>query len=197
MSFEDGCTLAVTGVTSLQSLRDHGKIEQGMDVLINGASGGIGTYAVQIAKILGAKVTGVCSSRNVKLVKSLGADKVIDYTQQNWSRMSDKFDIILDAVGNKSFSQAKNNLKKNGIIVKLNITPKNLMEQYILSLFSSKKAKMVLLKNRKEDVKWVRDQIAIGRIKVIHDKSFRLEDVRKAHLYSETERARGKIILKP
>jgi len=197
MSFEDGCTLAVTGVTSLQSLRDHGKLEEEMDVLINGASGGIGTYAVQIAKILGATVTGVCSSRNVRLVKSLGADKVIDYTQHNWSRMSEKFDIILDAVGNKSFSQVSNNLKKKGILIKLNITAKNWLEQNILSLFSTKKVKMVLLKNRKEDVKWIRDQIVIGKIKVIHDKSFKLEDARKAHEYSEMGRTRGKIVLKP
>ncbi|MGC9342118.1 MAG: NAD(P)-dependent alcohol dehydrogenase [Bacteroidales bacterium] len=197
MSFEDGCTLAVTGVTSLQSLRDHGKLEEGMEVLINGASGGIGTYAVQIARILGAKVTGVCSTRNIKLVRSLGADKVIDYTQQNWSRMNEKYDIILDAVGNKTFTQVRNNLKKKGILIKLNITPKNWLEQNFLSLFSTKKAKMVLLKSRKDDVKWVRDQIAIGNIRVIHDKSFKLENTRKAHEYSETERARGKIILKP
>lgn len=197
ISFEDGCTLAVTGVTSLQALRDHGKLEEGMEVLINGASGGIGTYAVQIAKILGANVTGVCSSRNIRLIKSLGADKVIDYTSQNWSRMSEKYDIILDAVGNKTFSQVKNNLKKNGVMVKLNITPANWIEQNILSLFSTKKVKMILLKNRKEDVQWVRDHIAIGKIKVIHDKSFKLADVRKAHEYSETGRTRGKIILKP
>lgn len=197
MSFEDGCTLAVTGVTSLQSLRDQGKLREGMEALINGASGGIGTYAVQIAKLLGASVTGVCSTRNVRLVKSLGADKVIDYTQQNWNRMSQKYDIILDAVGNKSFSQVKNNLKKKGVLIKLNITTKNWIDQYLLSLLSTKKSKMVLLKTRKDDVKWIRDHIALGNIKVIHDKSYKLEDARKAHEHSETGRARGKIILKP
>lgn len=197
MSFDDGCTLAVTGTTSYQALNFHERLKKGMDVLINGSSGGIGTYAVQIGKILGANVTGVCSSKNVELTKSLGADRVIDYTQQNWTRKSDKYDIILDAVGNLNFRKVKKCLKKKGILIKLNITPKNWIDQNITSLLSTKKLKMVLLKSRKEDVKWVRDQIAMGNIKVIHDRSYKLEDARKAHEYSETGRAKGKIILKP
>ncbi len=197
MSFEEGCTLAVTGVTSLQALRDHAGLEEGMEVLINGASGGVGTYAVQIAKVLGAKVTGVCSSTNKRLVKSLGADRVIDYTKENWNKKDFKYDIILDAVGNKKYKQVKKNLNKHGILIKLNLSLKTYFDQYITSLFSTKKVKMVLLKNVPDDVKWVRDQIALGNIRVIIDKKFKLEDARKAHIYSETERARGKIILKP
>ncbi len=197
ISFEEGCTLAVTGVTSLQALRDHAGLEEGMEVLINGASGGVGTYAIQIAKILGANATGVCSSTNKRLVKSLGADRVIDYTRENWNEKGYKFDIILDAVGNKKYRQVKENLKKHGILIKLNISPATYFDQYITSLFSTKKVKMVLLKNIPDDVKWVRDQIALGNIRVVIDKQFKLEEVRKAHIYSETERARGKIILKP
>jgi len=197
ISFEEGCTLAVTGVTSLQALRDHAGLEEGMEVLINGASGGVGTYAVQIAKILGARVTGVCSSTNKRLVKSLGADRVIDYTKENWNKKGYKYDIILDAVGNKKYSQVKKNLNKYGILIKLNLSARTYYDQYITSLFSTQKVKMVLLKNIPDDVKWVRDQIALGNIRVVIDKKFKLEDVRKAHIYSETERARGKIILKP
>lgn len=197
IGFEEGCTLAVAGVTSLQALRDHGRLQEGMQVLINGASGGIGTYAVQIAKILGTHVTAVCSTQNVRLVKSLGADIVIDYTQHNWSAQKNTYDLILDAVGNKKYSRVKKNLKKNGTLIKLNFTPGNAFEQYVESLFSSKKVKVILLKNLREDVKWVRDQIALGLIKVILDKSFKLQDVRRAHEYSETGRAKGKIILKP
>lgn len=197
MSFEEGCTLAVTGVTSLQALRDHAGLEEGMEVLINGASGGVGTYAVQIAKLLGARVTGVCSSTNKRLVKSLGADRVVDYTVENWNKKGYKYDIILDAVGNKNYKQVKKNLNKQGVLIKLNLSPRTYFDQYITSLFSTKKVKMVLLKNVPDDVKWVRDQIALGNIRVVIDKKFKLEDVRKAHIYSETERARGKIILKP
>ncbi len=196
-SFEEGCTLAVTGATSLQALRDHAGLEEDMEVLINGASGGIGTYAVQIAKLLGARVTGVCSTSNKKLVKSLGADRVIDYTKENWNRKDDKYDIILDAVGNKKFLQVKKNLYDHGILIKLNLSPRTYFDQYVTSLFSNKKVKMVLLKNKADDIKWVRDQIALGNIRVILDKKFKLMDVRKAHEYSETGRARGKIILKP
>jgi len=197
MSFEEGSTLAVTGVTALQALRDHGGLEEGMKVLINGASGGFGVYALQIAKILGANVTAVCSTKNLRLVRSLKADKVIDYTKKSWYRGDEKFDIIIDAVGNLTFRKVKHNLNKHGILIKLNLSAKTWFDQYFTSLFNNKKVKMILLKNDREDVKWVRDQVALGKIRVRIDKTFKLEDVRKAHEYSETGRARGKIILKP
>jgi NADPH:quinone reductase-like Zn-dependent oxidoreductase len=197
MSFEEGSTLAVTGVTALQALRDHAELEEGMRVLINGSSGGFGIYALQIAKILGANVTAVCSTKNLRLVRSLKADKVIDYTKRAWYRGDERFDIIIDAVGNLTYRKVKNNLNNHGILIKLNLSARAWFDQHINSLFSNKKVKMILLKNVKEDVKWVRDQIALGNIRVRIDKSFKLEDVRKAHEYSETGRARGKIILKP
>lgn len=195
IDFETGSTLAVAGVTALQALRDHGELEAGMHVLINGASGGVGMYAVQIAKILGANVTGVCSTKNLKLVRSWGVDKIIDYTRRSWSKSKEQFDIILDAAGNKSFSQVKNNLEPHGVFIKLNFNLKNGFDQYIMSLFSSRKMKVILLKNKSEDVKWVRDQIALRNIQVRIDKTFKLDDVRKAHEYSETGRVKGKIVL--
>ncbi len=194
--FNEACTLAVTGVTSLQALRDHGGLMAGMKVLVNGASGGIGTYSVQIAKLLGAIVTGVCSEKNIPLVKSLGADYVINYNQEDFTKSKNSWDIIIDAAGNKSLGELRSSLSKNGTLIKLNSSIKTLINQLFTSVFSSKKTKLVLLKNKKEDVKWIRDQIALGNLKVVIDREYPLEQAKSAHEYSETERARGKVILK-
>ncbi len=164
ISYKDACTFAVTGVTSLQALRDHGKLEEGMKVLINGASGGIGTYSVQIAKILGAYVTGVCSAKNSALVKSLGADEVIDYNKADFTKNKNTYDIIIDAAGNKSLRQLRGALAKNGILIKLNFNAKTYLNQLFNGIFSSRKTKLILLKNREDDIKWIRDQIALGKI---------------------------------
>lgn len=107
MTYEEAAAIPVAGLTALQSLRDLGNIQSGHTVLVNGASGGVGTYAVQIAKALGAKVTAVCSTKNVDLVKSLGADRIIDYTQQDFTQDATQYDIILDAVAKQSFSICK------------------------------------------------------------------------------------------
>lgn len=196
LSFEESASIAVTGVTAYQSLYRHGKIDAGKDVLINGASGGVGIMAVQIAKLFEAKVTAVCSTKNIDFVKSLGADKTIDYTKEDFSKKNKKYDIILDAAGNKTFKDVKSNLNKGGRLIKLNINKQNLLDQIYTILFSSKKVKLVLLKMIKEDLKWVRDQIILKNIKVVNDEIFDLKDCKKAHEYSETLRARGKILLK-
>ncbi len=193
--FEEACTFAIAGVTPLQALRDHTRFEEGMHVLINGASGGVGTYGVQIAKLLGARVTGVCSSRNSELVKSLGADEVIDYGHDDFTLNTGVYDVIIDAVGNKTFRQVKHSLKKHGYLIKLNHSFRTYFVQAWTTLFSSRKVKMVLLKNNQDDIKWIRDRVALGKIKVIIDRTFPLREARKAHEYSETGRARGKIVL--
>ncbi len=196
IDFPEGSTLSVAGVTALQSLRDHGQLEIGMKVLINGASGGVGTYAVQIARILGGEVTAVCSKKNHPLVRKLGAEKAIDYHRKNFADTSRKYDIILDAAGNLKFRKIKHNLKKQGVLVKLNLSTSTFLTQLITNLFYKKKLRLILMKINRDDIKWVRDQIAIGNLKVIIDKKFPLEKARKAHEYSESRRARGKIILK-
>src|SRR5881392_2899659 len=117
ITFEQAAGIPVAGLTALQGLRDHGKVQPGQKVLINGASGGVGTFAVQIAKNLGAEVTGVCSTRNVDLVKSLGADHVIDYTKENFTEGAQRYDVIFDLVGNHSFSARRRVLTPNGICV--------------------------------------------------------------------------------
>ncbi|MCK4919923.1 MAG: NAD(P)-dependent alcohol dehydrogenase [Bacteroidales bacterium] len=196
MPFEDAASIAVTGVAAYQCLLLHGGIEEGMKVLVNGASGGLGIMAVQIAKILGAEVTGVCSSRNIDLVKSLGADRLIDYTEKNLFDEDYQYDIIIDSAGNLNLKNSKKLLTKKGILIKVNISLLTVRDQFISSIFSSKKVKLVLMKVIKEDFQWIRDQIAIGRLKVIVDKIFDLKDCQKAHEYSETLRANGKILLK-
>jgi NADPH:quinone reductase-like Zn-dependent oxidoreductase len=194
-SFVVASTYGVAGVTALQGLVLHGKLEEGMHVLINGASGGVGTYAVQIAKILGARVTAVCSAKNIELVKSLGADEVIDYNQNDFTRNKDVYDIIFDAVGKKSFASAKQALKKKGVYVNPNPRIKLFITQFLTSLTGGKKARGILLKMIREDLKWVRDQIAINNIKVIIDKTYPMTEVQEAHRYSESGRVRGKIVL--
>ncbi|MCF8381366.1 MAG: NAD(P)-dependent alcohol dehydrogenase [Bacteroidales bacterium] len=196
MPFEDAASIAVTGVTAYQCLLRHGGIEEGMNVLVNGASGGLGIMSVQIAKILGATVSGVCSSKNVEFVKSLGADTIIDYTKENILDSESRFDIIIDSAGNLNLKNAKKLLSKRGIIIKVNISMQTIRELVFTSKFSSKKIKLVLMRVIKEDFQWVRDQIAMGNLKVYIDTVFDLKDCKKAHEYSETLRAKGKILLK-
>ncbi len=195
VSFEEACTFAIAGITPLQALRDHARVTEGMHVLVNGASGGVGTYAVQIAKILGARVTGVCSGKNAELVASLGADEVIDYTMDDFTLNTNTYDVIIDAVGNKTFSLVKQSLRPKGYLIKLNHSFRTYFVQALTSLFSGKKVKLVLLKNNTGDVKWIRDQVAMGRLRVIIDRTFPLREARKAHEYSQSGRARGKIVL--
>src|SRR5213075_770072 len=114
VTFEEASSIAVAGITALQGLRDHGHLQAGQKVLINGASGGVGTFAVQIAKYLGADVTGVCSTRNVDLVRSLGADHVIDYTKEDFTKGAERYDVMLDNVGNHSLSECRGVLTPNG-----------------------------------------------------------------------------------
>lgn len=196
MSFEDAASIAVTGTTAYQSLVKHSGLEEGMNVLINGASGGVGIMTVQIAKIFGANVTGVCSTKNVEFVQSLGADRVVDYTKVNFLEENNKYDIIIDSAGGLNFKNCKKHLAKQGTLIKLNISFGIIIDQFIKSSFSSKKSKLVILKVVKEDFQWVRDQIALGKLKVIIDKIFDIKETQKAHEYSETLRAKGKILLR-
>lgn len=193
--FITASTYGVAGVTALQGLYLHGKLVEGMEVLINGASGGVGSYAVQIAKILGARVTGVCSGKNAELVKSLGADDVIDYTKNDFTAMIGAYDIIFDAVGKSNFSSAKKALKKKGVYVNPNPRPKLFITQFITSITGGKKARGILLKMIRDDLNWIRDQIALSNLKVVIDKTYSMNEVQKAHEYSESERVRGKIVV--
>jgi NADPH:quinone reductase-like Zn-dependent oxidoreductase len=196
VTFEDAATIPIAGLTALQALRDKGSISPGKKTLINGASGGVGTFAVQIAKILGAEVTAVCSAVNAGLVKGLGADRVLDYRQQDFTRIGETFDIIFDAVSTRSFRECRTSLTPRGVYV--NTLPKPVIFWNILttSFLPGKKAATMMVAQRAKDVAWIGDRIASGAIKVVLDKVFTLDQAREALAYSATGRARGKIVLR-
>jgi NADPH:quinone reductase-like Zn-dependent oxidoreductase len=195
LPFVEASTLAVAGVTPLQAFTLHYHLQPGDEVLINGGSGGLGTYAIQIAKVLGARVTAVCSERNMELVKGLGADEVIDYNRENFRERKNRYDIIIDAASNASFSDSRQCLKRGGVLIKLNLSLGSLVVALWSKLFLSRKMKMILLKNRPADIQWMIDQITGGKIRVVIDRTYTLAEAAKAHKYSETGRARGKIVL--
>jgi len=196
LPFDAASTLAVAGLTPMQAFTLHYKVQPGSEVLVNGGSGGVGTYAIQIAKILGARVTAVCSARNAALVTQLGADEVIDYNVEDFRDRREAFDVVLDAAANTFFPEAKGCLRKGGMLIKLNLSIASFFKGKWSVLFSSKKYKMILVKNRPEDLQWMIDHIVAGKIRVVIDRTYSLEEARKAHEYSQSGRAQGKLVLK-
>ncbi len=195
LPFIEASTLAIAGVTPMQAFTLHYPVKPGDEVLVNGGSGGVGTYAVQIAKVLGARVTAVCSTRNAMLVKRLGADEVIDYEREDFRKREAAFDVVLDAASNAFFPETKRCLKNGGMLIKLNLSAGSLLLSLWSRFFSPKKLKMILVKNRSEDVRWLIDQITSGKVQVVMDMTYPLEDARLAHEYSQTGRVRGKVVL--
>ncbi|HSQ78265.1 MAG TPA: NAD(P)-dependent alcohol dehydrogenase [Nitrospirota bacterium] len=189
ISFEEAASIPIAGLTALRSLRDAGEIRAGKKVLVIGAAGGVGHFAIQIAKVLGAEVTAVCKGANVEFVRSLGADKVIDYTKEDFTKGSEHYDLIFDAVAKHTFEECKNTLSPNGIYVSTYSIAGATEE-------GGKKAKTVTGGPTREDMDWMKYRIEEGRIRVVIDKVYPLDQAREALSYSETERARGKIVLK-
>ncbi len=180
--------------TALQALRDNAQVKPGQHVLINGASGGVGVFAVQIAKILGAHVTAVCSHRNVDLVKELGADRVIDYTKTELVELNERFDAIFDVFGNYRFDQLKHLLAPRGTYVHT-IPSGRIFKDVARTFMRRKRAKLVIVRSRRAQLDWVRQQIDAGSLRVVVDRAFSLDDAAEAHRYMETKRARGKVVL--
>ena len=180
--------------TALQALRDDAQLKAGQTVLINGASGGVGVFAVQIAKILGGQVTAVCSHRNVDLVTELGADRVIDYTKTELVELDEHFDVIFDVFGNYRFDKLKKLLSARGTYVNT-IPSARIFKDVARSFVRRKRAKLVIVKSRRDQLDWLRQQIDAGSLRVVVDRSFPLADVAEAHRYMETKRARGKVVL--
>ncbi|MDH3846098.1 MAG: NAD(P)-dependent alcohol dehydrogenase, partial [Myxococcales bacterium] len=180
--------------TALQALRDDGHVAQGHEVLINGASGGVGVFAVQIAKILGANVTAVCSHRNIELVRELGADQVIDYGKTELVSLDQRFDAIFDVFGNYRFDKLKHLLKPHGTYVHT-IPSARIFKDVARTFVRKQRAKLVIVRSRRSQLDWLRQQIDSGRLRVVLDRSFPLRDVADAHRYMETKRARGKVVL--
>lgn len=195
LSYEEAAAVPGGALTALQALRDQGNIKSGQAVLINGAAGGVGSFAVQIAKALGAEVTGVCSTKNVDLVKSLNADIVLDYTQQDFTKGNVQYDIIFDAVGKRSLSQCKRVLKANGIYISTLPTPESIFESLITAFLPGQKSKLVLENPNTQDLAYLKDLIEAGKIRTVIDRTYPLQELAAAHAYSETERAVGKIAI--
>ncbi len=174
ITFEQAGSVGVAGVTALQGLRDKGHVQAGQKVLINGASGGVGTFAVQIAKALGAEVTGVCSTRNTDLVKSLGADHVIDYTKEDFTKGDQRYDVIFDNVQNHTFSERRR----------------------VLSKFTSQKFGFFVAQLNHDDLAFFADLMQSGKVTPVIDKTYKsLGEVRDALEYLEQGHARGKVVV--
>ncbi len=195
LSFEEAACIPIAGLTALKALRDKGGIASGRKVLINGASGGVGHFAIQIAKVFGAEVTGVCSGANEDFIKSLGADRVIDYTRQDFTSRRERFDIIFDAVAKLSFGACKKVLTPNGVYVSTLPSPSVVLSQYITGFFTGKKAFTLWVTPNEDDVQWMEDQIKASRIKIIIDKEYPLDQAVAALDCSEAGKAKGKIVL--
>ncbi len=195
MSFAEAATIPTVGLTALQGLVQLAKISPGHQVLINGCSGGVGIMAIQIAKIYGAEVTGVCSEAGFTISKKMGADKLINYKETDVLEIENRFEIVFDVVANLNFGEAKKLLKKEGIFVTTQPNPKTFLPNEIKSWLGTKKYKFVIARPGTEDLNTLRALIEQGKLKTVIDKSFSLEEIGEAHSYSETMRAKGKIAI--
>ncbi|HNP62282.1 MAG TPA: NAD(P)-dependent alcohol dehydrogenase [Woeseiaceae bacterium] len=202
VSFEEAAAIPIAAVTALQALRDDGRLQPGEKVLINGASGGVGTYAVQIAKALGAEVHGVCSTPNVEMVLGLGADHVFDYKKENYTESDNQYDLIVDMVGSQSLSANRRVLKPDGRMVLVGGPKGNWLaplwpplKAAVLSPFIDQEIGMMLAILKADDLEYLAGLMADGRLTSQIDARFPLHETAEALEYLETQRARGKVII--
>jgi NADPH:quinone reductase-like Zn-dependent oxidoreductase len=201
VTFEEAAAVTVAALTALQGLRDKGRIQAGQKVLVNGAAGGVGTFAVQIAKSFGAEVTAVCSTRNVDMVRSIGADHAIDYTREDFTTGTERYDLIFDSVGNHSLSACRRVMNPNGICViaggsKIWIVLIHALQGLVLSRLASRKFVMLMAKlRRREDLTILADLMAAGKVRPVIDRRYPLSQVPDALRYLEEGHARGKIVI--
>jgi NADPH:quinone reductase-like Zn-dependent oxidoreductase len=203
LSFEEAAAVPIAAITALQALRDHGRVQPGQKVLINGASGGVGTYAVQLAKTFGAEVTGVCSTRNVELVRSLGANRVVDYTQEDFTQLGEPHDLMLDIAGSRPFLAFRRVLTPKAIVVVVGapmstrgLGPlKHIIGTRLTSLGRSQRVINFLAKITKEDLGFLGQLLEAGTIKSVIDRRYELSQVPDALHYLGTTHARGKVVI--
>jgi NADPH:quinone reductase-like Zn-dependent oxidoreductase len=206
VTFEEAGSVAVAATTALQGLRDKGKLQAGQRVLVNGASGGVGTFAVQIAKAYGAEVTGVCSGRNVDLVRSIGADHVIDYTKEDFTKSSQRYDLIYDLVCNHSFFERRQILNPKGICVMAGVGGSGWHEgilgrmgselyAYVRSRFTTQKFVTYLAMLNKKDMTELAELMQSGKVKAVIDRTYKLNDLAAAERYLQEGHARGKVVV--
>jgi len=204
VSFEEAAAAPIAALTALQGLRDKGKLQAGQHVLINGASGGVGTFAVQLAHIFGARVTGVCSARNAAFVRALGAERTIDYANEDFAQGATTYDVIFDLAGNHSFSACKRVLTPRGMHVGGGILdgPKSMTVMFggllltlLQSQFSRQKFTTFVAKAKREDLTLIGELLASGQLKAMIEKRYRLEEVADAMRYQATWHVRGKLVI--
>ena len=195
MTYEEAATVPLSGLAALAFVRDRARIHNGQKVLINGASGGIGTYAVQLASYYGAEVTGVCSTGNIEMVKCLGATKVIDYTRQDFEQNCETYDIILDVVNKSSFSRCRKSLRQGGIYLATFPTMKFIIQMLWTSMIGSKKAISGEASEKADDLHFLKELIEAGKLKSIIDRGYPLEQMIEAHRYVEQGRKKGNVVI--
>jgi NADPH:quinone reductase-like Zn-dependent oxidoreductase len=203
LTFEQAASLPIAGLTAIQGLRDKGKLAPGQNVLINGAAGGVGTFAVQIARALGAEVTGVCSTRNVEMVRSLGADFVVDYTQQDFAQETKRYDLLLDNVGNRTLSDFRRVLTPRGRCVLVG-APKQwgpilrgLLDAIVRSFILRQNFLFFIARAKPEDLETLSSFVQTGRMHPVIDRRYPLSNTGQAIAYVEEGHARGKVLITP
>jgi NADPH:quinone reductase-like Zn-dependent oxidoreductase len=206
ITFEQAASVPIAAITALQGVRDQGKVQPGQKVLINGASGGVGTFAVQIAKSVGADVTGVCSTRNLEMVRSLGADHVIDYTKEDFTKGDQRYDVILDNVANRSLSECRRVLNPDGRYVLIGGGGANegrwlgpgltqAVKAMVLSKFVSQKMGMMMGELNQKDLTALADLMQSGKVTPVIDRTYKLSELPQAIQYLEQGHARGKVVI--
>ena len=195
MTYEEAAAISLAGNTALFFIRDLAKIQTGQKILIHGASGAIGTYAVQLAKYYGAEVTGVCSATNAEMLKSLGADKVIDYTKEDFTKSDERYDFVFDVVGKTTFSQCKGILKQKGIYLENMLELKDMLNMVWTSIIGGKKIKGGVSIESVENLQFLKELIEMGKLKPVIDRSFPLEQTVDAFQYVEQGHKKGNVII--
>jgi len=203
VTFEQAAAVPIAALTALQGLRDKGQVQPGHKVLINGASGGVGTFAVQIAKALGAEVTGVCSTRNVDLVRSIGADHVVDYTREDFTRNDRRYDLMLDVAGSRSWSECKRVLNPQATLVIVGAPKGNrligplshIVKVRLAALRSSQRVVFFIAKVNKADMEVLQELLEAGKVTPVIDRRYELSEAADAFRYLGEGHARGKIVI--
>jgi NADPH:quinone reductase-like Zn-dependent oxidoreductase len=202
LTFEQAAAIPIAACTALQALRDHGRLKPGQRVLINGAAGGVGTFAVQIAKALGAEVTGVCSTGNLEMVRSIGADHVVDYTAADFTRSGERYDVILDAVGNRSLGDMRRPMAPEGTLVLLGGGGSRLLgpmlqslEARWLSRSGAQRMLMFFAGVNSDDLLVLKELVEAGKVKPVIDRAYPLDKVADAMRHLETGHARAKVVI--
>jgi NADPH:quinone reductase-like Zn-dependent oxidoreductase len=203
VSFEQAAAVPVAALTALQALRDQAKVRPGEKVLINGASGGVGTFAVQLAKVLGADVTGVCSARNADMVRSLGADRIVDYAKEDFTKGAQRYDVIIDIVGNHSVSEVRRVLTPHGRYVMVGGPSGRWLDPLprafsllVTSWFVDQDLRFFIASLNKKDLTFVRDLMQAGKVTPAIDRTYQLSEIRDAIGYQEAGHARAKVVVK-